>query len=534
MSAPRSPDASDLDLEDPVKGLKIQAAGNRLQRNLAERQQLAATIPPPPTIAATQIVPETDSDISLVNHLIKSIKDGSVPPATDRSSEPAAHQHSTGSSSASAAAVTHPQAPPHKDTAISPSSGRFHNTGRRMSLTGRIRENFTGIVAGWDPTRKPAPSVTHTAPPSINHSRNHTANNSGTSTNAHSRVPSIGEGEVDMDEVSVALDLSPSTMPLTETSSSSAGLASKQYPVHLSPATTASAGDSRIPRTRHGAMGISALDVVEEIPERKSNELESRSESEPCDSLPSAQALDGQPCTSSGHSSTSDIEPLSSEEQISPVSLSGLPQDPTSVSGLVDSLAHHRRVGSTSSRTNSRAGGLIKAIGGSGGGSSSRGHSRHGSFSSTAKARVSTSTTSISAVGPSAPHTAYNESATEPMQTLSGEIDSRRTSVGSIVSGRDDSTYNNSGSGQQAALPLEVTVSARGSFSKPSYPTQPPRPTDMDDNNSVISQVTERLTELTKKASDKAPVPTIAESPVAIVPASSKAKSGNVLYEPFE
>ncbi|KAJ2782471.1 COBW domain-containing protein 1 [Coemansia interrupta] len=535
MSAPRSPDTSDLDLEDPVKGLKIQAAGNRLQKSLAERQQLAAAAPPPPTMAATQIVPDVDSDISLVNHLIKSIKDGSAPPATNRSGESAVYQHSTGSSSASAAVVTHPQVPSHKDTAILPSSGRLPNTGRRMSLTGRMRENFTGIVSGWDPNRKPGPSVTHTAPPSINHSRNHTANNSGTSTNAHSRVPSIGEGEVDMDQVSVVMDPSPSAVPSAEpSSSSSAGPVSRHYSAHISPATSVSAVDSRIPRTRHGAMGIGALDVVEEIPERKSNEMESRNESEPCDSLPTAQVHEERPCTLSRDPSISEVEPLSSEELISPVSSSGQLQDPTSVSGLVDSLAHHRRVGSTGSRTNSRAGGLIKAIGGSGGGSSSRGHSRQGSFSSTVKARVSSSSTSIHAVGPSASHVANSESAAEPVQTLSGEIDSRRTSLGSIVSGRDDSIYNNSGSGQQAALPLEVTVSARGSFSKPSYPTQPPRPTDMDDNNSVISQVTERLTELTKKANDKAPIPTIAESPVAIVPASSRAKSGNALYEPFD
>ncbi|KAJ1904062.1 hypothetical protein LPJ71_004965, partial [Coemansia sp. S17] len=69
----------------------------------------------------------------------------------------------------------------------------------------------------------------------------------------------------------------------------------------------------------------------------------------------------------------------------------------------------------------------------------------------------------------------------------------RRESLGSNVSVHEGSIYN-TGAGN-VAEPLEVAVSARGSFSKPNYPL-PPRNADTEDDDSIASQVSERLAKL--------------------------------------
>ncbi|KAJ1816150.1 hypothetical protein LPJ75_002123, partial [Coemansia sp. RSA 2598] len=587
MSAPRSPDESDLDLNDSTRPYRLQSAARRAQRILAERQQATAPafaqssqvtsaqvpahasanapMPPAPAPANTSVPQEAGSDLELVNHLIKSIKDVSAPPPnsgsgkkTDEFVDSDSAKLSLVSSAAVAEnATTEQLTTPQKEALFvqqspspvsAPSAGsstttvRKHGSGRRMSLTSRMRENFTGIVSGWDTARKAASSVNHTAPPSLNHSRAHTANNSGTSTNAHSRVPSIGEESADMDQINKVLDSGAaaaasaasaaalSALSATESPSVSAPNSAAQYgpsykasaAAHLSPAAASSAGESRVPRMRHGAMGVSALGVVQEIPERRSidNDSNAGSASSRSSVLSKADAENDAEKSSSS----------SSEENVSP-GVAGQPE-PTSVSGLVDTLALHRRVGSSGSRVNSRTGGLVKAIGSSG----SRTHSRHGSVSSVAKLRVSSSAAAASAMPPLAiPGAEHELAADHGTNHAHSGIDSRRTSIGSNPSTRDDGTNNSSATGQQAAVPLEVTVSARGSFSKPNYQqqSQPPRPTDAEDNTSVISQVTERLTELTKRAKENISVSGIAESPLAIAPLS-RAKAGSAFYEPFE
>ncbi|KAJ2599472.1 hypothetical protein H4R99_003703 [Coemansia sp. RSA 1722] len=573
MSAPRSPDESDLDLNDSTRPYRLQSAARRAQRILAERQNATAptlgqaaqmasaqipSAPAPPAPANTVVPQETESDLDLVNHLIKSIKDVSAPPsASDKKTNDLVDRGDGSQAPTASPAVVAENTTLEQLTALqkedlfaqqSPSpvsaqsasssatTGRKQGSGRRMSLTSRMRENFTGIVSGWDTVRKAASSVNHTAPPSLNHSRVHTANNSGTSTNTHSRVPSIGEDGADTDQINTMLDSSASANAAASSSPPRSTTSVTQYnsankgsvAVQLSPATVSSTGDSRVPRMRHGTMGVGALDVVEEIPERRSIDNDSNNGS-PGNSLSKNDAAPTRSAESSKAGVDSDVAKLSgSDEHISPVSAGQL--DPTSVSGLVDTLALHRRVGSSGSRLNSRTGSLVKAIGQGG----SRTHSRHGSVSSVAKARVSSSATAASAVLPLVHVGSESEIGAESLNTAPSGINSRRTSIGSNPSARDDGTNNSSTAGQQAALPLEVAVSARGSFSKPTYhPPHPPRPTDAEDNNSVISQVTERLTELTKKTKGKTSVSGIAESPLAIAPLS-RAKNGHTFYEPFE
>ncbi|KAJ2857141.1 hypothetical protein FB639_006028, partial [Coemansia asiatica] len=268
-------------------------------------------------------------------------------------------------------------------------------------------------------------------------------------------------------------------------------------------------------------MGVSALDVVQEIPERRSIDSEPNSGALISSSSKQDAASSSQSNIASKFCAENDVMKNNSnnsnscnEEHNYPVS-AGAQLEPKSVSGLVDTLALHRRVGSSGSRVNSRTGSLVKAIGSGG----SRTHSRHGSVSSVAKARVSSSASAASAMPSLAQLGSEQEISTDNINVAHSEINSRRTSVGSNLSAREEGANNSSASGQQAAMPLEVTVSARGSFSKPNYhQSHPPRPTDAEDNNSVISQVTERLTELTEKAKGKISVPGITESPLAMAP----------------
>ncbi|KAJ2719775.1 hypothetical protein GGI07_005000 [Coemansia sp. Benny D115] len=565
MSAPRSPDASDIDLDFAAKGPKPSTVGKRFKKpcidknlgppdeasNAAAPAAQAPAAPPAPSHQPDNI----ESDLNLVNHLLKSIKDVSATPSCgkpDRSfdqqaghieglptvlvAEPTSIQPPSISPDNEGLAESAQRVPASANSTISPTNGRTQGAGRRQSLTSRMRENLSGIVSGWDTIRKPLSLHNQTAPPSISHSRINTANNSGTSTNTHSRVPSISEAELDHSQILSALSLN-STSSGGRSEGNAGPPKAALAAIHSSSAMAAFPGELRVPRSKNSIIATGSLNVMEGIPERLSIETDSRNGSEPSKSAKSqggsAQLSDKPSCSQDASSATSG----ETSPQEDPLSASGAQQEPTSVSGLVDSLAHHRRVGSSSGRTNNRTEGLVKAIG-----TGSRGHSRHGSVSSTSKARVtSSSSAAISTVVSALPP--HGRQGTGDREAGSGEhtdtpascIASRRTSLGSNVSLREDGTQNGSGAVKQAAEPLEVAVSARGSFSKPVFPSAPPvpppaRPTDAEDNNSVISQVTERLAELTMKAKHDKKGPLTSDSPGITVPMARPPKT-NTLYE---
>ncbi|KAJ1947789.1 hypothetical protein GGF37_000166 [Kickxella alabastrina] len=520
MSAPRSPDASDFDLDYPGKGPKLPASNTRSQMSRAEK---------PLAAPAAEAAAEVESDLNLVNHLLKSIKDVSAPPSEHRAdgghTEKAQAQPVASGLAATSAAATAAVVP---GTTQLPIADRRSGAERRVSLTSRMRENFTGIVSGWDATRRSISSFTQTAPSSINNSRAQTANNSGTSTNAHSRIPSISDDDTGADVETYrgksALDLS------TSNSETSSAAASKVSPaIQLSPATLAAASELRLPRIRNNTVSIGTVNVMEGIPERRSSEIDLCGDRDPFNTVgtPNSRMLS----RASTHEPTSGETDGAALKVLSP--LFAAQNDPTSVSGLVDTLALHRRVGSTSSRTNLRADGLVRSIGAG----SSRGHSRHGSVSSVAKARVIPSVATAVLVTPPPMQPSDADFAPDQTHTPGDGSDSRResrrTSLCSNVSAREDGTHTNSATAQLAAKPMEATVSARGSFTKPVYPQPPTRPVDADDNNSIISQVTERLAELTMKVKGKSPALAANDNHAAMTP-MLRASYVNPYYEPTD
>ncbi|KAJ1990298.1 hypothetical protein GGI25_004454 [Coemansia spiralis] len=463
MSAPRSPDASDLDLDESITCAKPTArnasnrSGKQPQKEL-DLQHLKQTAnqapgfekaPEPAAEAATEAMaeeaveaPETASDLSLVNQLLKSIKDVSATPSERRLSENADTDVR--------------QFPVIEDTAVKPDTtqnlgdssnanaddtvAHRSSTGRRMSLSNRMRESFTGIVSGWDLARKSSGSCSQTGSSSVDHSQVQTRNNSANSTNTHSRKPSIDN------EVADALKIPAEVAAYPQVLSEAARKEPRSLLGSQASSVVSSANELRVQRVRNNSICIGALGVLEEMPERRSGDIER--DSVAVVESPTEQEVDSK-----------------SEVALKP-------------NGL---LASNK--GNVGSRVHSRNGSITRSNA-----PSTRAHSRHGSIASVASRPRIPSTTLQEPESSQAYELRYGGSC----------LTSRRASIASNISTHEGSTHGNPSS-THAAAPLEVAISAQGSFSKPSY-SQPPTHTDVaQDNSSIISQVTERLAELEYK-----------------------------------
>ncbi|KAJ2824027.1 hypothetical protein GGI24_003520, partial [Coemansia furcata] len=496
MSAPRSPDASDLDLTDFQKNARPPGGsrsdgkrppGTRTGRSSKVLKHAA-------TAAPVSANPGTESDLNAVNHLLKSIKDISLTPV-DRKTESAVVNEVR--VFPQLASVCEPDTQPELETPvsdsghdtaqariqalqgaaaapnISPTSVRRRSSGNRMSLSSRMRESFGGIVSGWDASRRPASSYNQTAPPSISHSHAATTNNSGHSTKTHSRLPSTGDEAAELDQLgpahaNTALDLS-------------AGSASSQNYSHTySEQTSTTIEALRKTRPRQSSICIGALGILEEMPERRSSDMGPR-DTHMCDmdealsNVPPANQVTAAPAIT-----TTEPEPKSSQLDHA----AARARDSADAPGLVDPFMLHRLVSGSGSRGHSRSGSLMKSVA-----PSSRGHSRRGSISSAAAPKQRAP--SLNSLG--VDYASASEHQQQQQQGSGPTAGSRRESLGSNMSVHEGSVYN-SGTGN-VAEPLEVAVSARGSFSKPNYPL-PPRNADTEDDDSIASQVSERLAKL--------------------------------------
>ncbi|KAJ1939041.1 hypothetical protein EC988_007420, partial [Linderina pennispora] len=372
---------------------------------------------------------------------------------------------------------------------------RRGSTGRRTSLTSRMRESFGGILAGWEGPRRSAFMHNQTAPPSLNHSRAQTAENSGHSTQAHSRMPSGGnEEQLDLVQVAAKLhdpknDTDVKTL-LTQQRSTSTNTADNSPQVPK--------GSRRLSHTI-GALGV----VEEEIPERRSSEPDQKAQCLAEDSIgcsPSAPV--------SRRSSVSKTRPVKPFAELAPGpdavpalgKASIKPADPAADSlsateNFPDWYSSRRRTGGPgSSRTHSRRASISRPLG-----PGSRGHSRQGSLTgSVIRLRL-----------PLAGSTHAAESGSESKGLSETEGGSgRRESVSSNISVREGSIHSNINAGL-AAEPLEVTVNARGSFSKlgPSHPSVPGYIGAGGDDTSILSHVSEKLAELSMRSSTKSLTP---------------------------
>ncbi|KAJ2350389.1 hypothetical protein GGH91_000161 [Coemansia sp. RSA 2671] len=496
MSAPRSPDASDLDTSDFQKKAKSQggskADGKRplgAQAGFSGKTRKHAAA----AAGAGGALPGAGSDLELVNHLLKSIKDVSMTPGDRRAesavvgevrvfpqlasvSEPETQQtiEALVSDRDSAQTRMHVLQEASAMLNTSPSSARRRSSGNRVSLSSRMRESLGGIMSGWEAIRRPASSYNHTAPPSINHSRAATANNSGQSTKTHSRLPSTGDeaaelGQLDPGHANISLELS------------AGSVSSHNYPYSYSEQTPTTTEAMRKTRPRQSSICIGALGILEEMPERRSSDMDARDAhlcaiDEASSNIPAAIRL-----TEASTVASAEPEPGPEPSQLDhPAAKARTSAD---APGFVDPFMLHRLIAGTGSRNHSRSGSLIKSIA-----PSSRGHSRRGSISSAAAPKQRAPSLNSLSVD----YTSASEH--QPQQQSGGLVPgSRRESLGSNVSAHEGSIHN-AGAGN-AAEPLEVAVSARGSFSKPNYPL-PPRNAETEDEDSIASQVSERLAKL--------------------------------------
>ncbi|KAJ2393030.1 hypothetical protein H4S02_000452, partial [Coemansia sp. RSA 2611] len=440
MSAPRSPDESDLDLDGTAQPAKPDASARPADHHRSPVPTTPpAAAPAQPVVTASIAASEShtgaESDMSLVSHLLRSIKDASTTQGEAASQSDAASArkvHSSGNL-------------PELQPARTPAARRLSG-GRRLSLTSRMREGFASIVSGSDTPRRPSSTFNRTAPPSLSHSRVHTANNSGSSTNAHSRRPSLGDaseiGQANADSDSRPFSLkAPSVAqatPVVVTSDS-----------RLGPSRT---------RARNNTICIGGLDSGD-LPDVASGNLPSIVECSP--SAPMSRQ-------SATHTSSLQADGT----VVRDFELDAPDRGETVASRLARA---------TGSRAHSRRNSLSRSM-------ASRAHSRCSSISSAvARPRIPPNPGDIPA-------------------------DSRRESLGSNPS-VDESSTNNDSTASQTALPVPATVSARGSFSKPQLR---PRLADAsEDNASLISQVTERLEDLSFKTKGKLAVQQPSIAPAA-------------------
>ncbi|KAJ1667036.1 hypothetical protein IW140_002248 [Coemansia sp. RSA 1813] len=496
MSAPRSPDASDLDLNESGKETKTQAghasytADKQPQKSVGGQDGECEPKSDENFEAAPDAGSDSASDLGLVNQLLKSIKDVSATPGDKKlggSIETEATRISTTATTDNAdmsdtfqrpsdashvtindTTLTMPQSSATRDSAAS--TQHRSSTGRRTSISSRVRESFNGIVSGWDVSRRTSGSCSHTANPSVEHSRAPTRNNSANSTKTHSRKPSTNDECADVQQPQVEIKA-------TEESNEFRPREQRYLSSTYSSTSGNPSGEVHAQRARNNSIcgGAGALQA---IPERRSGDTER------VDSI-------------------SDIDSLAAREPNKCTGGDAVPK----LNGL-----HASRAGNPSSRAHSRNGSITRSNA-----PSTRAHSRHGSI------------TSVSS-RPRIPSTTLHElDSTYALELRYGNScrTSRRGSMSSNISTHESSTQVN-GIPTQPAVPLEVVVSAQGSFSKPDYSHPPTNAEGTDDNNSVISQVTERLTELRfrprfKKSANET-------SGVNMMPKYSKGKNNNDTY----
>ncbi|KAJ2665314.1 hypothetical protein IWW48_000202 [Coemansia sp. RSA 1200] len=432
MSAPRSPDASDLDFDDSVKqdGPVDYVAGTR-QQNGADRQSRGGEAVRGENSETDQNMDsESASDLNLMNQLLKSLGDKAVDTwqRGGETAQPGEDDAVRGEAQESDA----------KGSAAS--TQRRTSTGRRMSISSRVRESFSGIVSGWDLSRRTSESCGHTANPSTEHSQAQTRNTSANSTNAHSRKPSLGD-ECGSNARQLSAEADAESSAANE-QNESRHREHTQY-AYANDNTT---GETRTQRGRTNSVCIGALQA---IPERRSGNTERVGAVSDVGSLAERRA---------GGNTGGDVARR----------LNGM---------------HATRAANTSSLAPSRNGSISRSNA-----PSTRAHSRRGSIASLSS-RIRVPSTMVQE-----PESTY----TMDMRYGNSSQTSRRGSISSNISIHEISAHGN-GNPTQPAVPLEAAVSAKGSFSKPIFAHSHTNAEATDDNNSVISQVTERLAELNFK-----------------------------------
>ncbi|KAJ2158690.1 hypothetical protein GGF46_003586 [Coemansia sp. RSA 552] len=461
MSAPRSPDASDADADDdrlkrqPVahsssglgretSGLNAHGEDPQASSHISSHD-ISLNVPDEPTSGP-------GSDLCLVNHLLRSIKDASAAQSEEggvrgemengerQARETISHiSHKASSSSnlpdSQSVSSIAPQA---SAQTILHAVTRRQSTGRRGSLTSRMRENFSYIVTGMETSRKPGPAINRTAPPSLNHSRVHTANNSGNSTNAHSRRPSLGDEAADMIHSALGSDYDGG--PAYQTKAPSAA---QTTPVVVTSDTRQQQQYRQ--RGRNNTICVGGLDTTDRLTaltDMVGGNLPSIKESSPAASASHPQSV---------------AEPGSDTRE-----------GPSTRGG--------------DSRVQSRRNSIIRAAG-----QKSHVHSRRSSASSAAG----------------------------KLQPTNAAVGSGRGSIGSNISTCESSTHNNSGASQMA-VPLPAAVSAQGRFSRPvQRPDNTEMAEDNASLISQITERLEDLNMKTKKKKKLADPPA-APSPAAV------------------
>ncbi|KAJ2079774.1 hypothetical protein H4R24_003553 [Coemansia sp. RSA 988] len=568
MSAPRSPDASDIDLDDigrssdPLisrEGRSKEVRGN-YTRQASHSGGLRVSIPgspsaaqstqPADTPATSRVAPEEqsgpNSDLSLVNQLLRSIKDSTAvqsEPSISSNSSARGERHesyramgelSAGSytdspqniSSSSNAADTNISSAVTSQTSshsILQSASRRQSPRKRPSLTSRMRESFSYIVSGSEASRKSGKMFNRTAPPSLNHSRVNTTNNSANSTSAHSRRPSA-------DQLADSASKSTTDHERCHFSIKMPGIVQPTPSI----VTSNSTSPQHRRRGRNNTICIGGLDNngatfdnLPNVPDVVSGEL-------PC-------IIENSPSATQSRQLTSSLSGQVKPAQGADIRGKDVAREPAWGLKAADREPNvaDRQIQASTGYGHNRSGSTLKSAG------PSRAHSRHSSISSIV---------SRLRVPPGGQHDQGMDSSADNI----GKI-SRRESLGSNLSACESNTYNNNTGTSHAAAPLQATVRAKGSFSKPAMQHKPPlerrdqhddsqeqdqgqkgQPnntvqsgTPADDSASLISQVTERLESISSTSRRRRP----AESdkiPVATSAAAMRTKRTNALCDLLE
>ncbi|KAJ2807015.1 hypothetical protein H4R20_001455 [Coemansia guatemalensis] len=557
MSAPRSPDASDIDLDDIGKSAdplvsreeRSKETRGNYSRQANQSSGLRMPIPGSPsaapptqpagTFAASGAVPEAQTGpnfgLSSVNQLLRSIKDSSAAqgePSISSNSSARGEHHESYRAMGELSAEPYTDSPQNistssnaADTNISSavtsqtsaqsmlqSASRHQSPRKRASLTSRMRESFSYIVSGSETPRKPGAMFNRTAPPSLNHSRVHTTNNSANSTSAHSRRPSA-------DQIS---------------DSASKGTADNEryhFPIKtpsmVQPTPVIVTSESTPPqnrrRGRNNTICIGGLDTagaafdnLPSVPDVVSGDL-------PC-------IIENSPSATQSRQLTSSLSSQNKPAQSADIRGKAVAREPASSSKAADREPNvaDRQIQASAGRGHSRSGSTLRSTG------PSRTHSRRSSISSiVSRLRAHTGGTQEQGLDSSADNM--------------GRI-SRRGSLGSNMSACESSTYNCTTGTSHAAAPVQATVRAKGSFSKPAMQHMPSLErqdqqdqlndtvqsgTPADDGASLISQVTERLEGITSKSRER-PAIDSDKIPVAASAAAARAKRSNALCDLLE
>ncbi|KAJ2852513.1 hypothetical protein IWW36_000141 [Coemansia brasiliensis] len=457
MSAPRSPDASDLDLDGanhakPRSGLNRQLS----HKDLPEQQSHNS---------------EAQSDMNLVNNLLRSIKDVSATESLhDEESrlKPSFHNGNV-------SAPSEEQAVSVRNTTRA--AARRQSAGCRSTLTSRMRENFSTIVSGSETPRRPSSTFNRTAPASLNHSRVTTANNSGSSTNAHSRRPSLGTDTADILHNGAGTSIVDSDVHLFQLKAPSIVQATNVM------VTSDVRRSPHRQRGRNNTICIGGLDTstslaaeaAGNIPEAACSELPSIMEISP--SAPISRQLTT--------AKQADLNSLPKHDNKNTVAIRDFESLNTAENG--EAVVANRLARTSGSRMHSRRNSIARSVA-----AGSRAHSRRSSISSViGKPRI-----------PGMPQDPNSNS-------FHGyKEDSRRESIGSNISNCESSTNNNSTASHTtvppaagAATAAATAVNARASFS--THSQKPAKGEASEDSSSLISQVTERLESLSFKAKGK-------------------------------